>query len=239
MTTTAYNKLYNILRDQILDRTFAPGDKLPTEREICDNFGVSRITSRHALRLLEEQGLVERHRGKGTFVRQTRQKKIPIVDWDYTGSLNKAAPSIYRKLITNELITPPAHITEALGLFKSEKCLFVERMDFLKGEPVAFDRGYIPTNLATAIDEEMLVRVDFASVWSKAQGITFSHFKEIIEVFAADDETAERLKVKKKQPMLLVIDQMLDNTDAILSIFETIYRGDRFKLIATTSVTAL
>ena len=92
MTTTAYNKLYNILRDQILDRTFAPGDKLPTEREICDNFGVSRITSRHALRLLEEQGLVERHRGKGTFVRQTRQKKIPIVDWDYTGSLNKAGP---------------------------------------------------------------------------------------------------------------------------------------------------
>ena len=73
-----YENLHNQLKKLILERSYAAGQKIPTERAICEQFGVSRITVRHALRLLEEQGLVERFQGRGTFVKSMRKKKLDI-----------------------------------------------------------------------------------------------------------------------------------------------------------------
>lgn len=55
-----YRKIYNNLRKKILDKTLAEGDKVPPERVLCETYGVSRVTVRHALRMLHDQGLVER-----------------------------------------------------------------------------------------------------------------------------------------------------------------------------------
>ncbi|MEW5816520.1 MAG: GntR family transcriptional regulator [Spirochaetota bacterium] len=233
MVSTAYTKLYNVLRERILNRQYISGQKLPTERELCEQFGISRITIRHALRLLQEQGLVAREPGRGTFVRSIKPKKVPIIDSDYVGSLKKEAPNIKRKLLTYKIEKPPAHITDALGLFKMEECLFAERLDLLEDEPLAYDRAYIPVDISKSITKEMLVRVDFLKVWLDQENIKISHLKESIEAIAADKTASVRLHVPLHGPMLLAIDQVHGVDERMLAVFETIYRGDRFKLIST------
>ena len=63
-----YKQIVRALSDSIANGTYRPGDKLPTEAELIEQFGVSRITVRSAIKEMEDAGLVERARGKGTFV---------------------------------------------------------------------------------------------------------------------------------------------------------------------------
>ena len=107
MGQVAYDRLYNHLRERILNGKLKPGMKVPPERQLCEDYGVSRITIRHALRLLQDQGFVDRTPGRGTYVRSAKPKKVPITDMDYVRSMKNAVPNMRRVLIGTEELSPP------------------------------------------------------------------------------------------------------------------------------------
>jgi GntR family transcriptional regulator len=225
-------RLFNRLRSQILDGSYGAGAKLPTEREVCDAYGVSRITCRHAFRLLQEQGFVERYQGRGTIVRSTQGRKLPILVSDYSESIRRLAPSTDRKLVYWEKIVPPRDITEVLGLFKMETCWLAERVDYLEGKPIAFDKAYIPAGLAAGITPEMLARVDFLPAWLDSAGLEMSHAQNFIEAVRATQEIKTRLEVSPSCPVLKVTD-VIHASGKVLSVFVTFYRGDSIRLLST------
>ena len=71
-----YYQVYLSVRARIASGDFAPGAVIPTEREFCEEFGVSRITITKGLDLLESEGLIERQRGRGTFVREDGAREL-------------------------------------------------------------------------------------------------------------------------------------------------------------------
>ena len=234
MNNQAYNKVFNALKGQIIDCFYAPGQKIPPERALCGEFGVSRITARHALRLLQEQGLVERFRGRGTFVRAVRPKKIPILSCDFTGSVRKEAPNMKRKLLAKENVAPPAHIANILGLEIAQQCLLAMRLDLLDNEPLAYDRAYILSEFTSSLDDKVLTAIDFFELWLERQGLKISHCVENIEAIEADSQAAEYLGVDAGLAMLLATDICYDTNNKAIAVFESVYRGDRIKLVSTT-----
>jgi GntR family transcriptional regulator len=230
---TAYLRLFNILRGQILNGSYSAGEKLPTERQLCEHYGVSRITCRHAFRLLQEQGFVERYQGRGTIVRATQPRKLPILVNDYSESVREAAPSMARSLVYQDNIVPPRDISEILGLFKMESCFLAERVDHFEGKPIAFDKAYIPNNLTSRITAEMLVRVDFLPVWLDNEGLEMSHVRNFIEAVKATQEIKNRLQVTSSYPILKVTDIFYASTGKALAVFVTFYRGDSVRMIST------
>jgi len=233
MASQAYSKIFNLLRKQILDGSFAVGQKVPSELEFSEQFGVSRITTRHALHLLQEQGLIERHPGRGTFVRGAKPKKVPILSGDFTGSIRAETPNLQRELLGFDNIVPPAHIRQLLGLLKSERCFFGQRIDILDNEPLAYDRVYIPLNLSFSINEKILKRIDFFETWLATIDITQTYFVDSIEAIDADSEAVKILKVKPKCPMLFATDILYAAGEQAIAVFESVYRGDRFKFVST------
>jgi len=238
MKETAYIRLFNVLRGQILDGSYGPGAKLPTERQVCDIFGVSRITCQHAFRLLQEQGFIERYQGRGTIVRSTQPRKLPILVNDYSKSIREVAPSTGRKLVYWERIVPPKDITDILGLLKMEPCYLAERIDTLGGKPIAFDKAYIPVSLASNITEQMLIRVDFLLVWLQSRKLKMSHLQNLIEAVKPTQEIKGRLQVSSSYPILKVTDIFHDPTGRVLGVFVTYYRGDSVRMISTSYQTA-
>ncbi len=234
MKETAYTRLFNVLQERILSRDYDLGEKLPPERAMCEEFGISRITCRHAIRLLQERGLVERFPGRGTFVRSIRPRKVPILINDYSESIKKEAPNTGRKLLTWTEIVPPDEIAEILGLFKSETCRFAERIDFLDEEPLAFDKAYLPKPYSGGLAEATLARVDFLDVWLEEQGLRLSHVWNAIEAVMATGEMKRKLQLSSSCPMLKSTDIMYAPGNKPLAVFVTFYRGDRFKLISTS-----
>lgn len=85
---TLYMQIYEFLKERIINKRILPGQQLPTELELAEQFGVSRITSKNALNQLESEGLVYRKRGKGTFVSASAPKI-------YTQSMNKVIAMVF------------------------------------------------------------------------------------------------------------------------------------------------
>jgi len=99
--TKAYAIVADKLRRQIVSGKLPPGAQLTAERELCTDFGVSRITIRHAVRLLAEEGLLQRRHGSGTYVKLNPTQHIPLMI-DYTGSMRDHAPRLQRRVLAWE-----------------------------------------------------------------------------------------------------------------------------------------
>lgn len=238
MAYRAYNAVFNSLKEQIISCFYAPGQKIPPERLLCSEFGVSRITARHALRLLEERGLVERFRGRGTFVRAVRPKKIPILNYDFTNSVRSQSLNMERKLLAKKEIAIPRHITDIPGFEKSRQCFLAMRLDLLDNEPLAYDRAYIPSEFAGSLDDETLIAIDFLELWLEREGLKISNSVENIEAAQADSHAIEYLGIPVGSAMLLVTDICYATDGKAIAVFESVYRGDRIKLVSTTDKVA-
>jgi len=230
---TAYRRLYNHLHERIIKGELQPGDKLPSERELCETFGISRITCRRALSMLQDNGLIQRYSGSGSFVSKNPSSKVPILDSDYSGSMHDQGPDMKRILLTLDTIDPPENYRQLFGMLKTEKCLFLERLDKMGGEALSFDKGYIPLKIATAIDAEMATQIDFLNLWIEKQGLSYSYIRSSLEAIESDEVSAKRLNCPLKVPMLLTVDTVFTNEGKILAVFESTYRGDRYKFVST------
>lgn len=229
----AYRRVYSDLLTGISGGRFPVGHRLPSETRLSEHYGFSRITIRHALRLLQDQGLVDRCPGKGTFVRKPTPQKLPILNSDFSGSVRREAPGLCRELTQVHRGAPPRYVAETLGLLKGEFCLIARRLDSMDGQPLAFDRVCIPLAFARSVDGDMLARVDFLEVWLRAAGIRLCRVTETIEAVDPDQETRQRLLVPPHLPTLLVTDILYSEQGRALAVFESVYRGDLFRLVSS------
>ena len=235
----AYEKIYNIIRKQILDANNKNMKQLPPERILCETYGVSRITIRQALKMLQDQGLIERLPGKGTYIKRGQEKKISVFDSSYERAFENIMPKITRKVCTWENVAPPKEIAEALGLLKSENCLSFERIDIQSNIPLSYDIVYIPLAYSASIDESIINEVNFFSSWIKRENLAISYCKLEIEAAIATKEDVEKLQVPFTSPILLTTDTFFTAEGKVVAIFFTRYRGDKFTITSTEQVNIL
>jgi GntR family transcriptional regulator len=239
MRVQAYARVLELLKKRIIAGEFAKDGLLPPERAIEKQLGVSRITVRHAMRLLAEEGLVERRQGSGTYVRRVPERRIQIVAADFPGSMRRDAAGAVRQLIRRETTGLPADAAASLGLLAGERGLVAERLNSLGGEPLAFDRLYIPEALAGTVDEAMLARMDFLNAWMDSQNLALSHCAQTIEAAAADGRAAELLGIAPGAPVLRTIDVIHAADGRPVARFDSTFRGDRFRLVSTVKLDAV
>lgn len=227
-----YRKIYNNLRKKILDKTLAEGDKVPPERVLCETYGVSRVTVRHALRMLHDQGLVERFPGKGTYVRPMLEKKIPILEIGCRKFMENEIPNIVRVLITWEKVPPPQQIMKQLGLLKSEECLLIEILEELHEHPLNVERRYIPADLINAVDQTIVSKHEFLRLWVQNNGLTISYIQSSTEAAASDKHTSKYLQISENTPILMTTEEVYSSDGRALAVFVTTYRADKYTLVS-------
>ncbi len=238
MANPAYRNVHDVLQRDILAGKLRAGAALPSEERLCRRFKVSRITVRHALRLLRDQGLVESRQGSGTIVRGCRPAKLRILEGQFARSVRRQAPGMQRRLLTRVVAPARSDVAEALRLAPDQPCLLAERLDLLEGEPLAYDQAYIPLPLAKDLDDDMLVRVDFLEAWVAANHLKLSHAMQSIEAALADAAIARRLAVAARSAVLLTREVMFRSGNRPVALFDSVYRGDRFKLVSSIAVAA-
>src|SRR5215470_19046067 len=115
-----YYQLENILREKIASGVFSAGARLPTESELIRQYGVGRITVRHALAALVKEGLIERRRRRGTFVTERKTRRRAVEERiDLTGSLDEiiaAGADLSFKVIDMNRVEADPYEAELLGL---------------------------------------------------------------------------------------------------------------------------
>ncbi len=199
--TPLYHQLYEQLKDAILDGRLARGMKLPSEHQLSDDFGVSRITSRRALAELAKDGLVTRQPGRGTHVIH-RMARRPIHS-PMIGTLQEIE-SIGRtstaKVVKCAMRQPPREVRTALELPDNGKALYLERIRVSDDLPFGYYRSWTlgvkaPENL------EVLVKTPRLSYF-REQGFRPNFIRQQLNAVSASKRVAEVLSLDVGSPIL-------------------------------------
>jgi GntR family transcriptional regulator len=153
-----HRQLFLVLHDEIDRGVMAPGDALPTEQTLCDQFGVSRITVRRALADLAEQGYIERRQGVGSFVREHAPSEPEPAGRSYMDGLRQTQFETEVDIVELGARRPPRPIAEALE--NSGELLHIVRVRRQRrtGEPLIVTDAWLPAYLSDTLTESALLR---------------------------------------------------------------------------------
>jgi GntR family transcriptional regulator len=153
-----HRQLFLVLHDEIDRGVMAPGDALPTEQTLCDQFGVSRITVRRALADLAEQGYIERRQGVGSFVREHAPSEPEPAGRSYMDGLRQTQFETEVDIVELGARRPPRPIAEALE--SSGELLHIVRVRRQRrtGEPLIVTDAWLPAYLSDTLTESALLR---------------------------------------------------------------------------------
>ncbi|UMB71272.2 GntR family transcriptional regulator [Mycobacterium paraterrae] len=151
-----HRQLFLVLHDEIARGALNPGDALPTEQSLCDQFGVSRITVRRALADLAEQGYIERRQGVGSFVRQQDPGAAAPPTGSYLDSLRQTQFQTFTDVVEHDTRIPPSAIGDALGVSAPMLHILRVRRERRTREPLMTTEAWLPTGLAGVLTASAL-----------------------------------------------------------------------------------
>jgi GntR family transcriptional regulator len=144
-----YEQIAGYLRKLIDDS--APGDRLPSDAELCEQFGVSRMTARQAVQVVASEGLIERRRGAGTFVRPRPVERDLGSPLSFSDAMRARGMEASSETLTWGPVDPTDDEREALRLGTGSGAYALERLRLADGTPMAIERAVMPEELALSL----------------------------------------------------------------------------------------
>jgi len=187
-----HRQLFLVLHDEIDRGAMAPGDALPTEQTLCDQFGVSRITVRRALADLAEQGYIERRQGVGSFVRRHGPADVSSTGRSYMQGLRQTQFETEVDVIELGVRRPPRMIAEALENPGELLQIMRVRRQRRTGEPLIVSDAWLPLDLADTLTDSALRRAPLYQLLSDA-GVVVGRVRHEITAEIAGPRNARLL----------------------------------------------
>lgn len=220
--------------------TLRPGDRLGSEREMAEQFSVSRATLRSALVPLSRAGILERRSGRagGTFIKTVLVERNVAELSGLPNRLKQGGHSTTRsRVLSTALRGATAIEAQRLGIEPDTELVVVQRLRYADGFPLSVDCAHFPADLVPDLLEQPLggslydilaVRYDLRPVTSV----------ESIEVVSANPREASWLEIPTRTPLLAMTRVASDAGGRPFEYSEDLFRADRVRLVAKTSALA-
>jgi len=219
------------IQRMIMEGKIKPGDKLPSEEELCRIFDVSRTTIRNALNQMVIEGILIRKKGKGTFVAK------PKLDLTFANKfigfgedLLKRGMKLEDIVLSKRTISVPEQIAEKIRIRTGDRVFYLKRLRKVEENPILIVTSYIPYELCPGIE-----KVDFSKellypTLRKKYGITISCVKRTFEPIILGESEAKLLEVQPYIPAFLVKSVNFNEENRPVEYYEALIRGDMGKI---------
>ncbi len=226
MTRPRYMQLADLVRADILSGRRMPGTSLATEKELCETHSVSRHTAREALRLLSQEGLIERRRGAGTQVAARLPAPAYSQPIDDFGSILQYA----REAVLHVSALEPAPEGEAAstGLAPGPAMKMTGVRTIENEAPVALTRIYVLKSLAPDLQTANRLHGSITEWIEREHGLPILTVRQCIESIALDSADAEVLGVEPGTPALRTQRQYSDDGQRIVLVSVSLHPAGRF-----------
>jgi GntR family transcriptional regulator len=207
-----------------------PGDLLPSDADLCQEFDVSRMTARQAVQLLVNEHLVERRRGRGTFVAPRRVPRALGSPLSFTESMRQRGLTASSRPIESRVATANDTEAQALGLDQGDPIFVIERVRLANGMPMAIERVALPTSVAAAIDTSL----ESGSLHRAFEASDMVPSKAHADVSArlSTDWEQEQLEIGPNTVVLTEERTIFDQENRVLEHTVTLYAADRYSFSA-------
>ncbi|HKW70843.1 MAG TPA: GntR family transcriptional regulator [Candidatus Dormibacteraeota bacterium] len=225
--TPRYREIEQAMRQRLAK--LKPGAELPSDAELCEEFSVSRMTARHAMNRLVQEGLLLRARGRGTFVAEPPTHRRANALLSFSNEMRRQGRVPTSRILGRALRAPTREESARLALRDGERVLWLKRLRLADGEPVAIESARLNRRTAEAVLAASLERDSLHAVLVRA-GIPPTKGRATIRSEAATADDARWLKMRKGDPMLVERRVIVDDRGRPLEFTESRYPADRYAL---------
>lgn len=226
-----YFQLAELLEEEIVSGRWVPGARVPSENELCARYGLSRTTIRQALGRLEQEGLVSREKGRGTFVSDSRPRSwmIQSTEGFFGDELLRAGRPVASRILRLERTRLPRWAADALGLPFGSDGMVVERVRSVDGLVALYVVNCLPAFAADAVDgleagESLYQRL------AEHGGIAIAGGRRSLEAVDAGPKLAKLLEVDAGASLAYIESVTWDATDRPIDSYHAWLRTDRMRL---------
>ena len=234
-----YVQIHRALSEQMRDGPLAAGQPVPSERDLAEEYQVSRMTVRQALRALRQDGLVYHERGVGTFVARRKVNMHTRHLVGFTEDMRQRGMTPSSRLISFGKVRAAPVVAEALGLETRAEVYRLERLRLADGEPMAYETNHLAAALCPGLERFDLAQKALYQVLETAYGIRLSRAEEELEAVAAARRAAQFLGVKTGAPLLAVTRTVYADDNRVIESAQSLYRADRYRALFHLTKSAL
>ncbi|MCV7225109.1 GntR family transcriptional regulator [Mycolicibacterium komossense] len=225
-----YVQLSDLIRERIKRGEWVPDQKIPSENELNQLYGISRMTARQVLSKLVDEGLLFRVQGKGTFV---AHRKISTQSPSYRGireQLEQQGYATSTEILGAALVDADARSAEQLGLPVGTPVYSIRRLRRVDGAPISLHESFVPQSLAPGVIDHDLVGEQLCTVLDRDFGLRMAEVSETLEAATASKSQAKLFGNQPGAPLLL-LEQRIAAPDGHPFEFTRIhFRGDVIRL---------
>lgn len=222
-----HEQLSDWLRERLTTGDYAPDDRLPSEHELGELFGVSRITVRRALGTLENEGLIYRRQGLGSFAAPPKVPQGLVRLTDFAQDMERAGMVPESRVLHHAPAEAPAAAATALGLEAGATVIRLDRLRLGDGEPVALDRTWLPPFYAQFLEGHDLTKETIFRVLEQDCDIPVVRARYRIEAALAGAGEAGPLGVSVGGPLLVLERISYSAAEKPIYYQRRYYRADR------------
>lgn len=226
-----YYQLKEIVRGMIEKEELREGQLVPSERELCERYGISRMTVRQAVMDLVNEGVLYREQGRGTFVGKKFQQEGARLS-SFTQDMSDRGMKASSEVLGVEVGEADPDVAGMLGVDPGEKIVRVERVRDADGEPMALERSHLLFEVG-----EGVIGVDLSthSLYDELRktGLRIAGAKQSYEAVLVNDFESGHLGVPAGSPALLVERVTFDAEDRPFEYVKSVYRADRYRVTTT------
>ena len=192
------------IENEIKEGKYLPGTKIPSERELCDQFQVSRVTVRQAVGILEREGYLKRIQGKGTFVEPPYIQQDLNSVYSFSAEMNKQGKVNSTKVICKDVVEADKKLAERLGINEYDPVVFLERLRIAEDKPIIVERSWFPY-----AKYQYLLNIDFTikglyRTLSEDYGIVIDDAVEKFKVVTLNAHECKLLNCPRETPGLMI-----------------------------------
>ncbi|MEE9102570.1 MULTISPECIES: GntR family transcriptional regulator [Pseudomonas] len=224
-----YSQLKELLRTRILDGTYPPLSRMPSEAELGKAFEVSRITVRQALGDLQKEGLIFKIHGKGTFVAKPKAFQNVSTLQGLGESMSQRGYEVINRLRSFKVIPADAQVATRLQVTEGANVVQIKRARLVNRELVSLEITYLPEAVGKRLEKADLVSRDIFLILENDCALPLGHADLAIDAILADAELAGALEVEEGSPVMR-IERLTHTADGTPLDYEHLYyRGDAFQ----------
>lgn len=223
--------LYLQLMEKIVEKIemedYEEHDQLPSERELCDIYGLSRITVRQALKELEHEGYIYKLHGVGTFVAPKSYDQNLAQLYSFTKEMEKLGKVPRTEVLSFSVISVDERLARKMRLKPLDEVYKVERLRIADNQPLMHETSYLPRKLFPSLTKRDLSERPMYDVFYEDYQIALTNATERFSATLIRKEESEYLEVDINQPAML-IKRYAYNHDKLIEYTNSVARGDKF-----------
>ena len=228
MKVPVYIQIHNEIRKEIESGKWAVGERIPSERQLSQDFDVSRMTLRQAIQTLVDEGILQRQVGSGTYVASSKVQEKMTGTTSFTEITESQGKRPSSKTVSYHVADPSISELEKLKLKEGDQVLRMERIRYADKQPICFEVATIPIGIVNSLNKKDITSSLYKALEDKA-GLKLGNAAQTVSAILASEKIANFLNVKRGSAVLRVRQITTLDDGRPFEYVRSQYAGDRFE----------